>query len=198
MSKNIKTLFIVFVVLVAIAFAPKIKEMLSSDEPVKKSQSIDLSIFTPETVQKVTIKEGEETRTLQLKDGDWHINEEIADQNKVGLFFDQLEQTSISKLVSKNQENHPNFKINKNDGIVVTFSTEGDSSTFIVGKSGPQAGSFYIRKEGVANVYLAQGMVRTNLVQAAEEWKEDPPEEAADGLEGAQDMDALEGLEGLQ
>ena len=196
MSKNIKTLFIVFVALVAIAFAPKIKQMLSSDEPIKKSQSIDLSIFTPETVQTVTIKEGEETRTLQLEDGNWHINDEIADQNKVGLFFDELEQTSISKLVSKNQENHPSFDISKNTGIVVTFSSEADSHTFIVGKNGPQPGSFYIRKEGIANVYLAQSMARMNLAQAAEEWKEDPPEqEPADGMESADDMDLLEGLQ---
>lgn len=196
MSKNIKTLFIVFVVLVAIAFAPKIKEMLSKDEPVKKSQSIDLSIFTPETVQLVTIKQGEETRTLKLKDNVWQINDELADQNKVGLFFDELEQTEISKLVSKNQENHSNFDISKDDGLVVTFASQADSSTFVVGKAGPGPGTFYIRKEGFANVYLAQSMVRTNLIQETDDWKEDPPlEEDSDAIEGAQDMDALEGLQ---
>lgn len=196
MSKNIKTLFIVFVVLAAIAFAPKLKDMLSKDEPAPESKSIDLSVFTPETVQNLTIKTGEETRTLQLKDGNWQINGEVADQNKVGLFFDQLEQVQISKLVSKNQENHANYQITKEEGIVVTFSSDAGSQTFVIGKSGPLPGSFYIRKEGIANVYLMQGDVRSSLAQAAEQWKEEPPEEqAADGIESAGDMEELEGLQ---
>jgi len=195
MSKNIKILFVVFVVLAAIAFAPKIKDMLSKDEPVKNSSSIDLSIFTPETVQAVTLNHGDEVRTLKLEDGAWHINDELADQNKVGLFFDQLEQTEILKLASKNQENHSKYLISKDDGLTVTFTSEADSSIFIVGKSGPGPGTFYIRNEGFANVYLAQGMIRIDLAQAAEDWKEDPPEENVGEDESAQDMDALKGFQ---
>jgi len=192
MNKNIKLLFIVFVILTAIAFAPKIKEYFASDEPVKKPAGIDLSLFTPETIQTVTVEEGEKTRTLALKEGNWQINGEEADQNKVNLLFGLLEQTRIDKMVSKNQDNHENYGITKDSGIVVTFAGEGEPNIFIIGKAGPTPDSFYIRKGGIANVYLAQGALRDSLTQTVEQWK--PTEEGESGqtgIENAEDMNAL-------
>lgn len=185
MSRNIKTLAIVFAVLVVIALFPTLKKSFTKDQPktVKKT-SVDLIDFTKETVQKVTIKNGEETKTLMLSGDTWKINGEDSDQVQVDLFFDGLAEAEILRLASKNQENHSKFDVTKDSAIVLTLSGEDEDTTFFVGKQGPEFDSFYIRKQGIANVYLVRGNTRTMIAQDLEDWKPAPEEEGAEEATG--------------
>lgn len=178
MNKNIKILLIVFAALLLVAFFPTLKKSITKDQPktVKKT-SVDLTDFSKESVQKVTIKSGEETRTLMLSGGTWKIDGEDADQVQIDLFFDGLAEAQTIKLASKNQENHAKFDVTKESATLLTFAGEDEDTTFFIGKEGPETDSFYIRKEGIANVYLVRGNTQSKVTQDASSWKPTPREE---------------------
>ncbi|MEA1925760.1 MAG: DUF4340 domain-containing protein [Patescibacteria group bacterium] len=177
MNKNIKILFIVLVVLVVAAFFPAIKKTIFKGKPVQRTTSVDLKNFTKESVQKVEIKQKETTQTLQLSNGEWQINGEKASQNKVAFFFGDIANTKIVKLASKNQDNHKKFDVDKDESIVLTFTNGNKNAVFYVGKQGSQADTFYMRKQGIANVYLVRSAIYEQLAQNASDWKEQKEEE---------------------
>ena len=176
MNKNIKILFIVLVVLTVAAFFPTIKKTIFKDKPIQKTTSVDLKNFTKESVQKVEIKQKETTQTLQLSNGEWQINNEKASQSKIGFFFDDMTDAKVIKLAAKNQDNHKKFDVDKDESIVLTLTDGNKSTIFYVGKQGPQADTFYMRKQGIANVYLVQSAIYEQLTQDASDWKEQKEE----------------------
>lgn len=181
MNKNVKALLVVFAALLIVALFPTLKKSFTKDQPetVKKT-SVDLTDFSKESVQKVTIKSGEETKTLMLSGGTWKIDGEDTDPIQTDLFFDGLAEAQTIKLVSKNQDNHAKFDVTKETATLLTFAGEDEDTTFFIGKEGPEINSFYIRKEGIANVYLVRGNLQSKVTQDALAWKPAAQEEVGE------------------
>ena len=138
----------------------------------QKNLSVNLSNFTESSVDKIAIKKGTDEKVLTRKDNVWYIGDGEASADKVGQLFASFSKMKIGEVVSENENNYANFEVNQDAGIQLTISQNGNASLFFVGKAGPAAGEFYIRKDGIKNVYLVTSAgLRELLVGDASQWK---------------------------
>ncbi|NWG75743.1 MAG: DUF4340 domain-containing protein [Rubrivivax sp.] len=172
-DKFLKITALIFVILVIIIFLPYLKEfiVLKEHNPLD-NVSVKLSQFTQETVTKISIKKGSEERILSFSENKWLIGNEEADVDKVKQFFQDLSDLKIKEMVSQNEENQSKFEVAKDkNSFQLTLWQNGKENVFFVGKSAAAVNDFYIRKDGIKNVYLVNGELRNKLSWDANQWK---------------------------
>lgn len=186
-SKNLKTLAVIFAVLVGVSsFFWWDKKFESSGDKFKKATVSKMSSVEKGSVEKVVIeKDSKEKKELVFKDDKWLINGSEASKDKTEKFFDNLKKVKIEKMVSKNKERHDKFEVSKEKAIKITFTRDGKEEIFFIGKKGPQINSFYIRAQGKVNVYLAKGIFINDLEISVDDWtkKEDASKSKEDSKE---------------
>lgn len=171
-NKFIKIISIIFVCLVAIAGFSWFSEKMNNTKDAKLDKtSVNLSDFTKETVNKITIKKGDEEKNIIFRDNKWFIGEDEADEDKVKQFFEDFSGLKVKEMVSENDENWEKFEVTKDNGFQLIITQNGKDSIFFVGKKAALVGDFYMRKEGIKNVYLTSGELRNKLEWKAEDWK---------------------------
>lgn len=190
-NQAIKIIVAVFITLAVIAAFPWIEKQIRSDKTdTKKNVSVNLSSFTKETTERIAFKKGDVETVLHVADNQWQVNNEPADNKKVELFFDSLQNMEIVRLASQNDENHKDLQVTKEDGITLTLTQNGKDAVYFIGKVGPQPDTFYIRKDGMKSVHLAQGAVRVRAAGDATTWK--PEEEKTEKNETKDKMQTEE------
>ena len=173
-NKIIKIVVAVFIVLVIITTFPWLKEKIGKQKNEKPTEiSIDLSNFTKESVNKIVIKKGESEKVLNFKDNKWYVGEAEADEEKIAQLFQDFSQIKIKEMVSENENNRANFEVDGNTGIELILSQNGKDSIFFVGKADSVAGGYYMRKDGIKNVYLVSGNLRDKLTWEEAKWKKE-------------------------
>lgn len=76
--------------------------------------------------------------------------------------FKDFADLKIKEMVSNNdRKNWSKFEVSKDSGYQMIITQNGKDNTFLVGKAGSLVNDFYIRKEGIKNVYLANGELKT-------------------------------------
>lgn len=171
-NKFMKVIAIIFVVLFALVSLPWLKEKISGQKnPDTSNLSVNLSGFSKEKTEKVVIKKGNDEKILNRKNDGWYIGEDKADEEKIDQMFKDFSDLKIKELVSQNEDNHKKFEVTKDDGIQLTISQNGKDSVFFAGKAGMAIEDFYLRKEGIKNVYLVNGGLREKLTWDAGKWK---------------------------
>lgn len=173
---NRKTLLILFGIFIALGVAasfPFWQEKTGLMQPSATSQSeLDFSVFTKDNTGKIVIvKQGEEKKVLERKDGVWMIDAFEAAPKTVDTFFDLMNSLKVGALVSKNKNNFSGFGVGE-EGYEVTFSANGKEDSFVIGSSGTSFGSFYARKKDGANVYLVDGKLLDTLSQTVSFWRD--------------------------
>lgn len=134
--------------------------------------SANLNNFNYESVKKFTFNHDEEEKVFELKEGAWYINGEVADDVKIEAFWNKFEEFSLVRLVTKDEKKHSIFELDQEKSSRLTFYSEEGDSVFYLGKNdGPT--KFFIRKKGVANVYLASSMIKSDLTQPADYFKKE-------------------------
>lgn len=171
-NKFTKIAGVIFLVLIAIVLWPSVQNKMKSDNPAKPVvSSMDFSPFTKDTVNRIVITKGDEQKILELKDGKWMIGSDEADSEKITQLFADFSALKVQDMVSENEENQAKFEVTKDTGYVVTISANGKDSVFFFGKSAQSPNMFYVRKEGIKNVYLVSGNLRNKIAWTVDAWK---------------------------
>lgn len=172
---NRKTLLILFGIFITLGVAasfPFWREQAGLMQPTPSQAELDFSVFTKDNTGKIVIvKQGEEKKVLERKDGVWMIDTFEAAPKTVDTFFDSMKSLKVGALVSKNKNNFSGFGVG-DEGYEVTFFENAKETSFVIGSSGSSFGSFYARKKDGANVYLVEGKLSDTLSQAVSFWRD--------------------------
>jgi hypothetical protein len=174
MNKNtLLILFGIFAVLMVIATSSWWGGRLKPDQRASSAADLNLSSFTPTTVDKISIsKKGEAEKVLSKEQGIWKINGFDASPKEINGLFGDLKKLNVETLVSKNPENQKNFALNEESGTTISFFPGGANSTVIIGREGSLPDSFYVRKKESSNVYLVSGPLANRISQDVLSWRD--------------------------
>ena len=169
----IKIIGAIFLVLIAVVLYPVARERFQSEKSAKIAApaSVDFSPFTKDAVSKIRIAKGNDEKVLEVRDGIWMIGQDEADEAKIDQLFADFSTLAVKDMVSENEENHAKFEVTKDTGYTVTISANGKDSVFFIGKLAQGANGFYLRKEGIRNVYVATGSLSAKIAWTQDEWK---------------------------
>lgn len=143
--------------------------------------SVNLSSFTENSVASISIKQKDKDAIVLEKKGDiWKIGADDADTSKVTSLFQSFATLTPREMVSKNEDNFSKFGVIKDEGIRLEIrDTSGGSSIFYVGVASDVPQEFFIRKDGIKNVYSVSGNLRDILTKDVSYWKKAPEEKSA-------------------
>lgn len=182
-SSFLKIAVIILAVLFLITIVPWLSDAFASKKGSAGdiSISINLSSFTEDSIIFVSMKQKNKEAVVLEKKGDtWKIGADDADAGKVTSLFQSFSTLAPHEMVSKNEDNFGKFDVTKEDGIRLEIrDTNGSSSVFYIGSESDVPQEFFIRKDGIKNVYSAKGTLRNFLMQNASYWKKTPEEKAA-------------------
>jgi len=122
------------------------------------------------------------TEVLLTRAGDaWQLGaaKEPADGAAVEILLAKLVDVREGAVVSTNPAKQSVYETDAESGISVRLeSAEGSIiAAFVIGKSGPDFASCYLRRDGSSEVMLVSPDVRTDFARPAESWKEPPQQE---------------------
>lgn len=169
--KTIKLLLFLFLLLLAAASYPWWKTYLPQQNKLQTDSEINLFDFTESNVEKILIKSTSSQLTISRDGSLWKANDVEATQSAITHFFDSLKETTILSLTSKNPENQSQYEITEDTGTLLTLTQNSIDNSFIVGKSGIEVNTFYIRKKDSNNVYLAESALSSLLTQSLSSWQ---------------------------
>lgn len=171
-NKFIKFSAIILAILAVSAVFPLFRDKMNNGSDKKtENVSVNMSGFTKEMVSKVVIKKGNDEKVFSFKDNKWLIGENEANEEKINQLFKDFTDLKIKEMASNNEENWRKFEVTKDSGYQLTITQDGKDNTFFIGKSGPSINDFFIRKEGIKNVYLANGELKNKMAWENEKWK---------------------------
>lgn len=171
--KNIKFLAIVFAVLLVITAIPWAKEKMGAKEKTVdkfENVSVNLTQFSKENTEKISISKGEEKIDLVFKDGIWMLGDKEVSAEKMDALFANLKVAKVQKESSKNKDNQAKFEVDQEQATVLSITANDNESVFFIGKNGPSYDSFYARQKGIVNVYLVEGNLKNILLLDETEW----------------------------
>jgi len=171
--RNIITLAIIFLILAIWAGYYMWSGPERPAQNFSGASEVDLSHFTSTGVDRIIIeKKGEERKEFYKEKGFWKINGYDASQKEVEEFFETLKNVKIKGLASKNPANHGDFYATEEKGYILSLIHGKDKDVFIIGKWGPEFNSFYIKRKGSRNVYLASGLLRRKIQNSNNFWRD--------------------------
>lgn len=170
-KRIIKITTLIFSALAVIVAYPWLHEKLSSPK-IATPSSINFSGFTKSTVSKIVIVKGTDEKILSFRENKWFIGDDEADGVKIDQLFQNLASLKTEAMVSENEGNQGKFNVTRdNPDFKLTLTQNNQDNVFLIGKSGVAINDFYIRKEGIKNVYLVNGELRNTLNWSADQWK---------------------------
>lgn len=166
----------IFILLFLFAVVPWVSDILKgkgSNEIEKENVSVNLGVFSENSIKRITIKNAEsDALVFDHYDTVWKIGESEIDKEKITSFFQSFSNLTIREMVSKNENNFKKFGVTKEEGIHLSILGKNDQeSVFYVGKIGSIPQEFFIRKEGIKNVYSVSGTLRELLSKDVVFWK---------------------------
>jgi hypothetical protein len=95
------------------------------------------------------------------------------DSASISSAIEKLTSLKKSALISENPEKQSIFEVDTLKGIIVDMADNSGKSlgTFIVGKSGPDYNSNYVRQKGSNLVYMASGGIRYSFFTDLTRWR---------------------------
>lgn len=138
----------------------------------EKQTDLPKSLFTttPTEATEIQLKKGSDTVTLLKKETEWKVDDYKANDEKISKLLNSLNNLKLDRRVSLSAENHEQYAVGTESGTLISIKTGDKTDEVYIGNSGPSAGTFYIRKDGENDVYLAAGDVLTNLTISKSGW----------------------------
>jgi len=127
-------------------------------------------------IQKVEIYQDTDTVVLKKKEGVFYVEVNGKDYLSASSMVGQALET-LTKLrgpvVSRNPEKHSIFEVNDEKAIHVKLLGEGDTllGEVLVGKTGPDYRTTYVREGGRDEVVLAEGYLRSTFRPRLYNWR---------------------------
>lgn len=171
-NKFLKVIAVIFGVLLLAALLPSLGQKKGESQVGKQPNlSVKMSDFTKESVNKIAINLASDEKILELQGERWFMGETEVDAEKVAQLFQDFADLQIKETAAQNESSHAKFEVTKETGIQLSLTQNGKEAVFLVGKIGGAENDFYLRKAGIANVYLVNGHLREKLTWTVEQWK---------------------------
>ena len=173
--KRVLLFAVVFISLAAIYFF-----METSVGKRNKKEGLKL-LFPGLKIEKsalIKVKSTEKGEFILTKAKDvWQVKQNsqtyIASTDAVEKLLDKVAKMKIETVSSRNPKNFAAFEVSNEKGIETTIldSKNNSLAALVVGKSGPDLYSTYVRNKASNNVILTTGMLKTDFGRELSDWR---------------------------
>jgi hypothetical protein len=169
MNKSIRTLLIVFVVLIAVYFLFfRSSERISTDK-------INAKLFVADSskIDKIEIVKSNETVVLEKTGENWNLKQPVnypADTVSVYPMLKDLKNFKVESVASENPDKFVNYLDTVNNASVTVYQEGKLLGTFILGKSQGYSNS-YIKKPDENIILLASDIVAANFTKPSKDFR---------------------------
>jgi hypothetical protein len=130
-----------------------------------------------EQVNKIVVKKGNTTTTLENRDNLWRLldkKEYPADPTIVTGVIKKIQGFKKINLASRKKDKHFLFEVKEGMGVEVTLwgPEKKELARFLIGKTGPDFLSTYIRKADSDDVYLYDDYLKGDFDRQANNWRD--------------------------
>jgi hypothetical protein len=175
MSKTtIVILSIIFVILIVGASYPYWRKSIIKEPTNTTVSSIYLGDYNDGNTDKIGIKKGTDEKIFTKNDSKWTLGKDEVKPDKIKEFFDDLKNTQMGSVISRNKDNQQDMGIDDANGYILSLTKSGETKSYILGNFGTASSSFYLRRSGSDDVYDAYGNLRGIVAQDASAWKPEP------------------------
>lgn len=127
----------------------------------------------------IKVKSTEKGEFILTKAKDvWQVKQNsqtyIASTDAVEKLLDKVAKMKIETVSSRNPKNFAAFEVSNEKGIETTIldSKNNSLAALVVGKSGPDLFSTYVRNKASNNVILTTGMLKTDFGKDLSDWRD--------------------------
>ena len=130
-----------------------------------------------EQVKKIVVKKSNTTTTLENRGNLWYIldkEEYPADPTLVAGVIKKIQGFKKINLASRKKDKHSLFEVKEGMGVEVTLwgPEKKELARFLIGKTGPNFLSTYIRKADSDDVYLYDDYLRGDFDKPVNNWRD--------------------------
>ena len=166
---------IIFIVMAALYWfleGPKIKD--ANREPNNL-----LSGLKSANVERINISSANsDAIVLKRTDNEWQVTADLktfytADIPAVEALLESLAQLTTASMVSRNSDRHALYEVSPETGIQIeVLGGGGTLANVLIGKSGPNIFSTYVRIAEKDEVYLVDGILQNAMSKTLNEWRD--------------------------
>jgi hypothetical protein len=169
--KTLIILTIIFGILALAAFSPI---LLKKPEKISDSiREIDLSETISSKIERIIFQPKDKGAVkIERNNGNWTVNGVEASSAHIDKFIEDFKNTNISKIVSRNVQNHVYYSIEDKEANILSVTQEGKQRNYFIGTKFPTPKSFYIKIPGSPNVYLAYSSLMDFFNAGVDFWRE--------------------------
>jgi len=150
------------------------------ENKAKKNSGRSLSLFPDlkiEQVKKIVVKKSNTTTTLENQDNVWYLLDKEAypaDPTIVEGVIKKIQGFKKINLASRKKDKHSLFEVKEGMGVEVILlgPEKKELARFLIGKTGPDFLSTYIRKGDSDDVYLYGDYLRADFDKQANNWRD--------------------------
>lgn len=128
--------------------------------------------FDATTVTRLEVEQWSSNVTLEREGETWSVEGMPADGERVTRVLDILDNLQQGLLVSRNPANQIRYQVNEAGQHIRCFGQQGKKVVdVVIGKSGPDFVSNYVRREGTDEVYLSDRPLMGVFSIAVDDWR---------------------------
>lgn len=140
-----------------------------SYEPAKPA-GFNFEAITAKNTKTIEVKSATDKYKLIKKNGKWQLKKREVDQAAIEAVFTGLKNATIAQIAATTKVKLVSLQVDDQSGKQVTFTTNKDRFTFIMGKQGMDGNSFYIRLPKEQKAYQASGTLGAAFAKKASDW----------------------------
>jgi len=130
-----------------------------------------------EQVKKIVVKKSNTITTLENRDNLWYLLDKEdypADSTIIAGVIKKIQGFKKINLASRKKDKHSLFEVKEGIGVEVTLfgSEKKELARFLIGKTGPDFLSTYIRKADSNDVYLYDDYLRGDFDKQVSNWRD--------------------------
>jgi len=150
------------------------------ENKAKKTQEEASPLFPDlkiEQVKKIVVKKSNTTTTLENQDNVWYLLDKEAypaDPTIVEGVIKKIQGFKKINLASRKKDKHSLFEVKEGMGVEVILlgPEKKELARFLIGKTGPDFLSTYIRKADADDVYLYDDYLRADFDKQVNNWRD--------------------------
>ncbi len=135
--------------------------------------------FKMQNAALIEVKSAEKGNFVLTKNGsNWQVKSNsstyTASTDAVEKLLDAVAEIKIETIASKNPKNFNSFEVTEENGIEISIqgSSNNSMASLIIGKSGPDLFSTYVRNKDANKVILTTGMLKNDFGRDLNEWRD--------------------------
>lgn len=172
-ERTLKRLFLALLLAGVVWAALFMRDRLEGGGTDQSGVAAALAGIEHDAVERITVVGPADTVTLTLVDGSWNANGYAADQALVDRIWTALAEADVAGTAGTNPDNHERFGVAGPEAWTVTFQeADGDATSFILGRTGTQFSSSYVRLPDQSVVVSVLGNLRGTVARTLDQWRD--------------------------